>query len=82
MGGLNGQKIHEASYTNVNEFEEVRSITLVPSKSLSFVTDQLKGVSAGLRMDIHHVVFYTQTIHKVFCLFLNSDINLTSIEVE
>ena len=43
MGGLNGQQIHEASYTNVNQFEEIRSISLVPSKSLSFVVDQLKG---------------------------------------
>ena len=45
MGGHNGQQIHEASYTNVNQFEEIRSISLVLSKSLSFVVDQLKGVA-------------------------------------
>lgn len=53
MGGLNGQRIHEASYTNVNQFEEIRSISLVPSKSLSFVVDQLKGVAKGLEENGH-----------------------------
>lgn len=66
MGGLNGQRIHEASYTNVNQFEEIRSISLVPSKSLSFVVDQLKGVAKSLEeIDIHHVAFSILTIHKV-----------------
>jgi hypothetical protein len=40
MGGLNGQRIHEASYTNVNQ-------------SLSFVVDQLKGVAKGLKENGH-----------------------------
>jgi hypothetical protein len=53
MGGLKGQRIHEASYTNVNQFEEIRSLSLVPSKSLSFVVDQLKGVVAGLEENGH-----------------------------
>ena len=53
MGGLNGQRIHEASYTNVNQFEEIRSILLVPSKSLSFVVDQLKSVAKGLEENGH-----------------------------
>lgn len=53
MGGLNGQRIHEASYTNVNQFEEIRSISLVPSKSLSFVVDQLKGVAKSLEENGH-----------------------------
>lgn len=49
MGGVNGERIHEASYTNVNQFEEIRSLSLVPSKSLSYVVDQLKGVAMGLK---------------------------------
>lgn len=53
MGGLNGQQIHEASYTNCNEFEELRSLALVPSKSLKFVTDVLLGVARGLRENGH-----------------------------
>ena len=53
MGGLNGERIHEASYTNVNHFEEIRSLSLVPSKSLAFVVDQLKGVAAGLQEHGH-----------------------------
>ncbi len=53
MGGLNGQQIHEALYTNVNQFEEIRSISLVLSKSLSFVVDQLKGVAKGLEENGH-----------------------------
>jgi hypothetical protein len=53
MGGLNGERIHEASYTNVNHFEEIRSLSLVPSKSLAFVVDQLKGVAAGLKEHGH-----------------------------
>ena len=53
MGGLNGERIHEASYTNVNHFEEIRSLSLVPSKSLAFVVDQLKGVASGLKEHGH-----------------------------
>lgn len=53
MGGLNGLRMHEASYTNVNQFEEIRSLALVPSKSLSFVTELLKGVLAGLVANNH-----------------------------
>ena len=53
MGGLNGKHIHEASYTNVNHSEEIRSLSLVPSKSLVFVVDQLKGVAAGLKEHGH-----------------------------
>lgn len=53
MGGLNGERIHEASYTNVNHFEEIRSLSLVPSKSLAFVVDQLKGVAEGLKEHGH-----------------------------
>ena len=53
MGGLKGQRIHEASYTNVNHFEEIRSLSMVPSKSLAFVVDQLKGVAKGLEENGH-----------------------------
>jgi len=53
MGGLKGQRIHEASYTNVNHFEDIRSLSLVPSKSLAFVVDQLKGVVTGLKENGH-----------------------------
>lgn len=53
MGGLNGERIHEASYTNVNEFEEIRSLSMVPSKSLEFVVDQLHGVAKGLEENGH-----------------------------
>lgn len=53
MGGLKGQRIHEASYTNVNHFEEIHSLSLVPSKSLNFVVDQLKGVARGLEENGH-----------------------------
>ena len=53
MGGLNGERIHEASYTNVNQLEEIRSLSLVALKSLAFVVDQLKGVAAGLKEHGH-----------------------------
>ena len=53
MGGLKGQQIHEASYTNVNHFEEIRSLSMVLSKSLPFVVDQLKGVAKGLEENGH-----------------------------
>ena len=48
MGGLNGQHIHEASYTNVNQFEEIRSLSMLPSKAICFVTELLRGVAQGL----------------------------------
>ncbi|KAF9078101.1 hypothetical protein BDP27DRAFT_1413031 [Rhodocollybia butyracea] len=53
MGGLNGEHIHEASYTNANHFEEVCSLGMVPSKSLSFVVDLLAGVQNGLKENGH-----------------------------
>jgi hypothetical protein len=53
QASLNGERLHEASYTNVNHFEEIRSLSLVPSKSLAFVVDQLKGVAAGLKEHGH-----------------------------
>ncbi|KAF5384667.1 hypothetical protein D9757_006187 [Collybiopsis confluens] len=53
MGGLNGQRIHEASYTNVNQFEEIRSLALVPSKSLLYVAETLQGVVKGLQKNGH-----------------------------
>lgn len=68
MGGLNGQRIHEASYTNVNQFEEIRSISLVPSKSLSFVVDQLKGIAKSLEENGHPQcsLLYTDNPHGVY----------------
>jgi hypothetical protein len=55
MGGLNGQHIHEASYTitNVNQFEEIRSMALVSSKSLVYVAETLQGVAKGLQEHGH-----------------------------
>ncbi|KAF8223904.1 hypothetical protein L208DRAFT_1314804 [Tricholoma matsutake] len=53
MGGLKGQHIHEASYTNVNHFKEIWSLSMVLSKSLVFVVDQLKGVVKGLEENGH-----------------------------
>lgn len=53
MGGINGQRIHEASYTNVNQFEELRSLALVPSKSLLYVTETLQKVAKGLEENGH-----------------------------
>lgn len=53
MGGLNGERIHEASYTNVNQFEEIRGLGMVPSKALSFVVDHLTGVQNGLKENGH-----------------------------
>jgi hypothetical protein len=53
MGGLNGERIHPASYTNVNQFEEIRSMSLVLSKSLSYAVDTLKGVATGLEEHGH-----------------------------
>lgn len=68
MGGLNGEHIHEASYTNVNHFEEIRSLSLVPSKSLAFVVDQLKGVVAGLNEHGHPPcsLVYTDSPQSIF----------------
>jgi hypothetical protein len=53
MGGLNGQRIHEASYTNVNQFEEIRSLSMVPSKALAFVAETLTRVARGLEENGH-----------------------------
>jgi hypothetical protein len=53
MSRLGGQCIHEASYTNVNEFEEIRSLALVPSKSTAYVADVLEGVRKGLQENGH-----------------------------
>ncbi|KAJ3836764.1 hypothetical protein F5878DRAFT_247355 [Lentinula raphanica] len=53
MGGLNGERLHEASYTNVNHFEEIRSLGMVPSKSMAFVKDLLNGVRKGLEENGH-----------------------------
>ncbi|KAJ3710654.1 hypothetical protein C8R42DRAFT_729099 [Lentinula raphanica] len=53
MGGLNGERLHEASYTNVNHFEEIRSLGMVPSKSMAFVKDLLDGVRKGLEENGH-----------------------------
>jgi hypothetical protein len=53
MGGLNGQRIHEASYTNVNQFEEIRSLAMVPSKALAFVAETLTEVAKGLEANGH-----------------------------
>jgi hypothetical protein len=53
MGGLNGEHIHEASYTNVNQFEEICGLGMVPSKALSFVVDHLTGVQNGLKENGH-----------------------------
>lgn len=71
MGGLNGEHIHEASYTNVNHFEEIRSLSLVPSKSLAFVVDQLKGVAAGLKEHGHppcSLVYTDSPQSMILCL--------------
>jgi hypothetical protein len=48
MGGLKGVPIHEALYTTCNEFEEARSTAMVPTKSLSYVSDVYKGIKASL----------------------------------
>ncbi|KAF8240064.1 hypothetical protein L208DRAFT_1234648, partial [Tricholoma matsutake] len=63
MGGLKGQHIHEASYTNVNHFEEIQLLSMVPLKSLAFVVDQLKGVAKGLEENGHPAcsLIYTDT---------------------
>lgn len=53
MGGLNGEKIHEASYTNVNQFEELRYLGMVPSKSLAYVVDGFKGIEKSLVANGH-----------------------------
>ena len=68
MGGLNGQRIHEVSYTNVNQFEEICSILLVLSKSLSFVVDQLKGVAKSLEENGHPLcsLLYTDNPQGIY----------------
>lgn len=81
MGGLNSERIHEASYTNVNHFEEIRSLSLVPSKSLAFVIDQLKGVAEGLKEHGHPPcgLVYTdspQSLVSTFLTLLNISFSL------
>jgi hypothetical protein len=69
MGGLNGERIHEASYTNVNQDEEIHSLALVPSKSLDYVVDVFKGVQAGLKENGHPEckLLYTDSPHGMLC---------------
>lgn len=71
MGGLHGQRIHEASYTNVNQFEELRSLALVPSKSLLYVTETLQKVAKGLEENGHPAcsLLYTDSPQSTFFKF-------------
>jgi hypothetical protein len=81
MGGLNGRRIHEASYTNVNQFEEIRSISLVPSKSLSFVVDQLKGVAKGLEENGHPLcsLLYTDNPQGMYSHTLDTELAILNL---
>lgn len=77
MGGLNGERIHEASYTNVNQFEEIRGLGMVPSKSLSFVVDHLNGVQNGLKENGHPPcsLVYTDNPQSQLNFLISSDIS-------
>lgn len=73
MGGLKGQWIHEAFYTNVNHFEEIRSLSMVSSKSLAFVANQLKAVAMGLKENGHPPcsLIYTDNSQSMYCISLS-----------
>ena len=49
MGGLRGERIFNAAYTVVNEFEEVRGHSLTQTKSLEEVKDMFEGIQQGLK---------------------------------
>ncbi len=49
MSGLKGEKIWKAAYNLVNQWEEVQSECLAPTKSLSYVEDSLQGVQVSLK---------------------------------
>jgi len=74
MGGLNGQHIHEASYTNVNQFEEIQSLSMVPSKALTFVAEILTGVARGLEENGHppcRLVYTDNPIGMILQIFFD-----------
>ncbi|CAK5275411.1 unnamed protein product [Mycena citricolor] len=48
MGGVKGEKIFDAAYTVINEFEEVRGHSLTLTKSLSFVKEMYTRILQGL----------------------------------
>jgi hypothetical protein len=87
MGGLGGRRLHEASYTGVNEFEQIRILSMVPSKSLSYVSETLERVAAGLKENGHPPckLVYTDNpkgIALSVCCSLQALLNLLSILAE
>nr|GAT45620.1 predicted protein [Mycena chlorophos] len=69
MGGLRGEKIHTAAYTMNNEFEEIRSHSLVPSKALEFVEDAFIELNEGLKEHGHPVtqLLYSDSPQSLCC---------------
>ncbi|KAJ7789272.1 hypothetical protein B0H14DRAFT_3162135 [Mycena olivaceomarginata] len=49
MGGVKGEQIFTATYTVINEFEEVRGHSPTLTKSLEFVKDMFAGIQQGLQ---------------------------------
>jgi hypothetical protein len=49
MGGLKGQRIFNAAYTVLNEFEDVRGHSMTSSKSMAHIQDMLVGIQDGLK---------------------------------
>jgi len=84
MGGLKGVPIHEALYSTINEYEEARSLAMVPTKALSYVSEVYKGIKTSLEkteQEPTQVIYCDQPegasfenkfIAKIYFLQLNS----------
>jgi hypothetical protein len=48
MGDLKGERIFNAAYTVLNEFEEARANALTQTKGLPYVEDMYEGIREGL----------------------------------
>ena len=53
MARMNGVPVMAALYTVMNEFEQIRSQFLVPTKSLNLCTAAYEGINAGLKLHGH-----------------------------
>lgn len=50
LARVNGVPVHDALYTLVNEYEEIRGQALTLTKSLSYIQGMISGISEGLKI--------------------------------
>lgn len=60
---------------NVNQFEEIQSSSMVPSKALAFVAEMLTGVARGLEENGHpprRLVYTDKPIGMILQIFFDN----------